>query len=280
MGIFSKKDCSICGDKSGLLSNKKLADGNLCKECRAQLSPFYNVTKEDTVAGIAAQLQYREQNLAELDRFRPTIAAGGAGKVFIDPQLGKFTLASEDELRNGNPDLFDLSALRSCSYYSRERIYKGDKETNESDRFEYDFYLKFSMEHPFLRSFSYRYNDRSVSCRGRRIRDEEIQKIYLGQKEMRGGVASFFTGVDRRAMEQYLDMYALGQDMIEALNRAAAGVRSGPVYQQQAPVYQQPVYQQPAAPAYQQPASRASFCPNCGARVEGGAFCPDCGTRL
>ena len=279
MGIFSKKECSICGDKSGLLSNKKLADGNLCKECRARLSPFYDLTNKDTVAGVAAQLRYREQNLAELDRFQPTIAAGGAGKVFIDMQMGKFTLASEDELRNGNPDLFDLSGLRSCSYYSRERIYKGDKESNEPDRFDYDFFLKFSVDHPFLRSFSYRYNGQSVSSRRNRIREEEIRKIYLGQKDVKRGFSAFISGVDRRAVEQYLDQYAIGQDMIDALTAAASAFRSGQGYVQPAA----PVYQQPAAPVYQQrvpdpPA--ANFCPNCGARVEGGAFCPQCGARL
>lgn len=280
MGLFSKKECSICGDKSGLLSNRRLADGNLCKECRARLSPFYDVTNKDTVAFIAAQLQYREQNLAELDRFRPTTAVGGAGKVFIDMQMGKFTLASEDELRNGNPDLFDLSGFRGCSFFSKERIYKGDKDRNEPDRFDYDFYLKFSVDHPFLRGFSYRYNGQSVSSSRNRIREEEIRKIYLGQKDVKKGVAAFLSGVDRRATEQYLEEYAIGQDMIDALTTAASAFRPGQGYVQPPA----PVYQQPVTPVYQQPAPEAravNFCPSCGARVDGeAAFCPQCGSRL
>ena len=40
MGLFSKKICDICGGEIGLLGNRKLADGNLCKNCAQKLSPF------------------------------------------------------------------------------------------------------------------------------------------------------------------------------------------------------------------------------------------------
>ena len=39
MGLFDKKYCDICGEKIGLLGNRKLEDGNLCKDCANQLSP-------------------------------------------------------------------------------------------------------------------------------------------------------------------------------------------------------------------------------------------------
>ncbi len=280
MGLFSKKECSFCGAQSGLLSNKKLADGNICKDCRARLSPFYDLSGKDTVALIGAQLAYRERNLAELQYFQPSVAVGGDYKIFVDMNAGKFAVATERAMREGNPDLFDLSGLHSCSFFARERIVKGDE--NESDRFDYEFYLRFSVEHPFLRSFSCRYSGVTVSSKNR-IREEEVQKIYLGQKEIKTGVAAFFSGVDRRATEEYLNQYALAQDMIDALNGAAASFRSGRGYAPGAPVYQQPVYQPPAAPVVQQPmpaAGAVNFCPNCGARVSGGAFCPQCGARL
>ena len=34
MGLFDKKICDICGEKIGLLGNRKLDDGNLCKDLR------------------------------------------------------------------------------------------------------------------------------------------------------------------------------------------------------------------------------------------------------
>ena len=37
--LFDKKECSVCGGEIGLLGNRKLEDGNLCKECAAKLSP-------------------------------------------------------------------------------------------------------------------------------------------------------------------------------------------------------------------------------------------------
>ena len=36
--IFEKKSCDICGGEIGLLGNRKLEDGNLCKECAKKLS--------------------------------------------------------------------------------------------------------------------------------------------------------------------------------------------------------------------------------------------------
>ena len=38
MGLFDKKYCDICGEKIGLLGNRKLDDGNLCKECAKKKS--------------------------------------------------------------------------------------------------------------------------------------------------------------------------------------------------------------------------------------------------
>ena len=41
MGLFDafkKKQCDICGGDIGLLGNKKLEDGNMCKNCAKKLS--------------------------------------------------------------------------------------------------------------------------------------------------------------------------------------------------------------------------------------------------
>ena len=49
MGLFDKKYCDICGEKIGLLGNRKLEDGNLCKNCAAKLSPWFTERKQSTV---------------------------------------------------------------------------------------------------------------------------------------------------------------------------------------------------------------------------------------
>ena len=40
--LFEKKECSVCGGEIGLLGNRKLEDGNLCKDCAAKLSPWFS----------------------------------------------------------------------------------------------------------------------------------------------------------------------------------------------------------------------------------------------
>ena len=55
MGLFDafkKKECSVCGGEIGLLGNRKLEDGNLCKNCAAKLSPFFSDRRGSTVEEI------------------------------------------------------------------------------------------------------------------------------------------------------------------------------------------------------------------------------------
>ena len=42
MGLLDKKSCDICGGKNGLLGNRKLDDGNCCKDCARNLSPWFS----------------------------------------------------------------------------------------------------------------------------------------------------------------------------------------------------------------------------------------------
>lgn len=61
MGLFDKKYCDICGEKIGLLGNRKLENGNLCKNCAKKLSPWFSDRRNSTVEEIRAQLTYREE---------------------------------------------------------------------------------------------------------------------------------------------------------------------------------------------------------------------------
>ena len=55
MGFFDKKYCDVCGEKIGLLGNRKLEDGNLCKDCAAKLSPFFSERKFSTVEEVTTK---------------------------------------------------------------------------------------------------------------------------------------------------------------------------------------------------------------------------------
>lgn len=70
--LFDKKQCSICGGDIGLLGNRKLEDGNCCKNCAAKLSPWFSERRQSTVEDIKAQLEYRETNQEKVAAFHAT----------------------------------------------------------------------------------------------------------------------------------------------------------------------------------------------------------------
>ena len=86
MGLFDKKYCDVCGEKIGLLGNRKLDDGNLCKDCAKKLSPFFSERRHSTVDEIKQQLAYREQNKINLNSFNPNRILGEDYKVYVDPE--------------------------------------------------------------------------------------------------------------------------------------------------------------------------------------------------
>ena len=83
MGLFDKKFCSVCGGKIGLLGNRKLEDGNLCKDCAQKLSPWFSERRHSTVEDIKGQLAYREANKAEVSAFHTTRTLGDRTKVLL-----------------------------------------------------------------------------------------------------------------------------------------------------------------------------------------------------
>ena len=93
MGLFDKKFCDICGEKIGMLGNRKLEDGNLCKDCAKKLSPFCDDRRRSTVEQIRAHLQYREENKNALRAFAPTLTLGEDKKVYIDQMKGNFVVS-------------------------------------------------------------------------------------------------------------------------------------------------------------------------------------------
>ena len=90
MGLFDKKFCDICGNKIGLLGNRKLDDGNLCKDCAAKLSPWFSERRHSTVAQISEQLAYREANKAKVSAFNATRTIGRNHKLLIDDNKKQF----------------------------------------------------------------------------------------------------------------------------------------------------------------------------------------------
>lgn len=131
MGFFDKKYCDVCGEKIGLLGNRKLEDGNLCKNCAKKLSPFFSERRASTVEEIKQQLSYREENKRQLAYFNPNRIIGTDKKVYIDESTHKFIVTSSSSWRESNPDIIDISQVTGCNIDIRE---DKDEITRTNDR--------------------------------------------------------------------------------------------------------------------------------------------------
>lgn len=130
--LFEKKNCAICGGEIGMLGNRKLADGNLCKDCAKKLSPFLTDRRQSTVAEIAQHLAYREENQKVLLGMTPTKAFGhGFTKVYVDENQGTFFVTRESNYMAHNPDVFSVSqviGVRPTIHENRTELYHHDRE--------------------------------------------------------------------------------------------------------------------------------------------------------
>ena len=139
MGLFDKKICDICGGKVGMLTFSKLEDGNICADCKKKLSPFFNERKHSTVAQIKEQLEYREQNRAELDSFNPTKSFGsGSTKVYVDLSTGKFVVSRKRDFREENADLISFSQVSDIRLDVDENRSEEYRTNSEGQRVSYD----------------------------------------------------------------------------------------------------------------------------------------------
>ena len=152
MGLFDKKYCDICGDKIGLLGNRKLEDGNMCKDCAKKLSPFFSDRRGSTVAEIKQQLAYREQNKQVLAGFSPMFTFGEEDKIYIDPMKQGFVVSRRNpgSWSDENPDVISLSSVTGCNLRvdeDREELYTEGKDGQRVSynppryKFTYDFYI-------------------------------------------------------------------------------------------------------------------------------------------
>ncbi len=174
MGLFDKKFCDICGDKIGLLGNRKLEDGNMCKNCAAKLSPFTTDRRRTTLAEIKEHLAYREANKAEVAAFNVTRTLGDRTKVMLDEDAGKFIVTSSGRWQNENPDVMSFSQVTGCNSEIREsrtEIKRKDSQGNEVSfnppryDIDYDFYLTINVNSPFFSEIEFKLNSNRIEER-------------------------------------------------------------------------------------------------------------------
>ena len=171
MGLFDKKYCDICGEKIGLLGNRKLEDGNLCKNCAAKLSPWFSERKQSTVEEIKEQLAYREANKEAVAAFHTTRTLGKDIKVLLDEDNGKFMVTSARNIAEANPDVLSFGDVTGCDLDIEEGRTEIEYEDREGNRqsfnprryaYHYDFYMTIHVNHPYFEEIRFKLNDSSV----------------------------------------------------------------------------------------------------------------------
>ncbi len=186
MGLFDKKICDICGEKIGLLGNRKLDDGNLCKDCAKKLSPWFEERRHSTVEDIKRQLEYREKNKKAVMDFYITRQINTRNyNVFIDDNKGNFTVARKLDV-NENPDIVPLSAIVQCrvdvDQQQQEETYTKDGETVSYQppvyKYEFDYTMRIKVRTQWFDDMDFRLNTFSISSDKRRELMEVEQTAY------------------------------------------------------------------------------------------------------
>ena len=164
LDMFDKKQCCICGGEIGLLGNRKLEDGNLCKECAKKLSPLMTDRRGSTVEEIRQHLAYRERNKQVLASLHPNTVLGSYTKVYIDEAARKFFVTNVANWRDKNIDVIDLSQVmdvRTEVTEHRTEQYHRDREGRSVSfnppryRFTYEFTTTILVDSPFFNQFRF-----------------------------------------------------------------------------------------------------------------------------
>lgn len=232
--LFEKKECSICGGEIGLLGNRKLEDGNMCKDCAARLSPWFSDRRQSTVEEIRQQLDYREANHEKVAAFRITRTLGERTKVLLDEDAGLFMVTSARNLTDANPDVLSFSDVTGCKLDIDEskteieyRDAEGERKSFNPRRYAYSyvFYIVINVNNPYFNEIRFQLNSESV--------DNDAETLLEGPEAMgslRGGLRMRSGSLTSNAEEvrnsvEYRQYEAMGLEIRDALLQVRQQVR-------------------------------------------------------
>ena len=255
MGLFDKKYCDVCGEKIGLLGNRRLSDGNLCRDCARKLSPWFSERRQSTVEDIKAQLAYREENRKKAAQFSVSRSFGEDWRVLLDDTHGWFTVTRDRELERANPDILDYSQFTGCRMdvdENRTELKKDGTDVKKVSysppryRFTYDFDMFITVNSPYFEEMRFKLNPRSV---------ELVSELPRG--------FSMTRTIDPGYNIEYRKYKQMGDELCQALNELGRRGKSA----------------EPAAamPGPEAPAAGPWTCQACGG-TNTGRFCEYCGS--
>lgn len=316
MGLFDKKYCDICGEKIGLLGNRKLEDGNLCKDCAKNLSPWFNERRHSTVADIKNQLAYREENKQKVAQFRTTRSIGENQKVLFDENNRWFTVTrSSTPNTNENPDIIDYSDFTGCRLDIDENKTEIYRQTNDGKnehynppryKYLYTFEIIINVNNPYFDEIRFHLNSGSVY-----YEPQQTMQVSLFGRSLTNN------GANPENCPEYCEYRDMGQeicaefDRIRGINSGygqsaqqgfaqgnqgfAQGGQSNQGFAQNAATSSEAAWVCASCGSQNsgkfcescgnpKPAAKARFCGNCGWKATDAAnmpkFCPECGNPL
>ena len=214
--LFKKKNCDFCGAEIGLLGNRKLEDGNMCKACASKLSPWFEDRRESTVAQIQEQLAYREANKEKVAAFNVTRTLGNNTKVLLDEDAGVFMVTDERDWEKENPDVLAFSDVTGCELEIDEdetELKHADKDGKQVSyhppryRYAYNFYINIHVRNPYFDDIRFRLNTFSID---------------IEPPAMMGRMRSGFNPENDAEYRRYKEM---GEEIKEALQQIRQQVR-------------------------------------------------------
>ena len=279
MGLFDKKYCDICGEKIGLLGNRKLEDGNLCKDCAKKLSPWFSDRRRSTVKDIKGQLAYREENREKAAQFRTTRSFGEDWKVLLDEDHRWFTVTRARDLAEANPDILDFDAITGCRMdidESRTELTHEDADGKDVSyvppryEYSYDFFLVISVRHPYFDEMRFSLNSSSVYYEPQKL--PQRAPMSHAPMDRPSGRPKMINAsrVDPEDCAEYRKYRQMGDEICQALEQARSGGK-----QPAGAAPEENIIMREAAQDI--PAAGPWTCPACGG-ANTGRFCEYCGS--
>ena len=279
MGLFDKKYCDICGEKIGLLGNRKLEDGNLCKDCAKKLSPWFSDRRRSTVEDIKGQLAYREENREKAAQFRTTRSFGEDWKVLLDEDHRWFTVTRARDLAEANPDILDFDAITGCRMdidESRTELTHEDADGKDVSyvppryEYSYDFFLVISVRHPYFDEMRFSLNSSSVYYEPQKL--PQRAPMSHAPMDRPSGRPKMINAsrVDPEDCAEYRKYRQMGDEICQALEQARSGGK-----QPAGAAPEENIIMREAAQDI--PAAGPWTCPACGG-ANTGKFCEYCGS--
>ena len=279
MGLFDKKYCDICGEKIGLLGNRKLEDGNLCKDCAKKLSPWFSDRRRSTVEDIKGQLAYREENRERAAQFRTTRSFGEDRKVLLDEDHRWFTVTRARDLAEANPDILDFDAITGCRMdidESRTELTHEDADGKDVSyvppryEYSYDFFLVISVRHPYFDEMRFSLNSSSVYYEPQKL--PQRAPMSHAPMDRPSGRPKMINAsrVDPEDCAEYRKYRQMGDEICQALEQARSGGK-----QPAGAAPEENIIMREAAQDI--PAAGPWTCPACGG-ANTGRFCEYCGS--